>query len=52
MNIPARIYNKSGKLIVELPLTNPTGKIRLKRRNETTNYGLPIAARKEKLTSK
>jgi hypothetical protein len=51
MNIPARIYNKSGKLIVELPLSNPTGKIRLKRRNETTNYGLPIAARKEKLTS-
>ena len=50
MNIPAKIFTKTGKLIIELPLTNPTGKIRVKRRNKVSNYGLPIATRTEKFT--
>ncbi|MGB9607495.1 MAG: R.Pab1 family restriction endonuclease [bacterium] len=50
MNTPAKIYGKEGKLIIELPLTNPTGKIRVKRRCSDTNYGLPIAVRREKFT--
>jgi len=47
MNIPAKIYVEDNKLVVKLPLTNPTGKIRVKRRGETSNYGIPIATRKE-----
>lgn len=50
MNIPARINIKSGKLIIELPLTNPTGKIRVKRRSPTLNYGFPIATKRESFT--
>jgi len=47
MNIPAKIEVGKGELIVKLPLTNPTGKIRVKRRGRTSNYGIPIATRKE-----
>ena len=47
MNIPAKICVEDAKLIVKLPLTNPTGKIRVKRREETSNYGIPIATRRE-----
>lgn len=47
MNIPAKIEVGEGKLIVKLPLTNPTGKIRVKRRGKTSNYGIPIATRKK-----
>ncbi len=47
MNIPAKIEVGKGKLIVKLPLTNPTGKIRVKRRGRTSNYGIPIATRRE-----
>lgn len=47
MNIPAKIFVRNEKLIVQLPLTNPTGKIRVKRREEDSNYGLPIATRRE-----
>lgn len=47
MNIPAKIENIGGKLIVKLPLTNPTGKIRIKRRGKTSNYGIPIATKRE-----
>jgi len=50
MNIPAKIFIRNGKLIIELPLTNPTGKIRVKRRSKTSNYGLPIATRRENFT--
>ena len=38
MNVPAKIYVEDRRLIVKLPLTNPTGKIRVKRRGETSNY--------------
>ncbi len=47
MSIPAKIEVGKGKLIVKLPLTNPTGKIRVKRRGGTSNYGIPIATRRE-----
>lgn len=47
MSIPAKIYVEEDKLMVELPLTNPMGKIRVKRREEASNYGLPIATRRE-----
>jgi len=47
MSIPAKIEVGKGKLIVKLPLTNPTGKIRVKRRGRTSNYGIPIATRRE-----
>lgn len=50
MNIPAKIFVRDGKLVVELPLTNPTGKIRVKRRDKASNYGLPISTRTENLT--
>lgn len=47
MKTPAKIYVEDRKLIVKLPLTNPTGKIRVKRRGKLSNYGIPIATRKE-----
>lgn len=50
MNIPAKISTREAKLVIGLPLTNPTGKIRVKRRSKTSNYGLPIATRKESFT--
>jgi len=50
MNIPAKISTRNGKLMIELPLINPTGKIRVKRRGELSNYGFPIATRKESFT--
>jgi len=50
MNIPARILVRNRKLIIQLPLTNPTGKIRVKRRNKAANYGLPKATRTEIFT--
>lgn len=50
MNIPAKISTKNGRLIIRLPLTNPTGKIRVKRRSPTSNYGVPIATRESNFT--
>lgn len=47
MNIPAKIFVEDNKLVVKLTLTNPTGKIRVKRREKTSNYGVPIATRRE-----
>jgi len=51
MNIPAKIYVKNKRLIVQLPLTNPTGKIRVKRRDKDLNYGIPISTKKESFTT-
>jgi len=51
MNISAKIYIENKKLIVQLPLTNPTGKIRVKRRDKNLNYGIPIATKKESFTT-
>jgi len=52
MNIPAKIFAENERLIIKLPLTNPTGKIRVKRRNKTSNYGIPIATRNTSFTNK
>lgn len=49
-NISAKIFTKNGKLMVKLPLTNPTGKIRVKRKDEESNYGLPKATKSEAFT--
>jgi hypothetical protein len=51
MNIPAKISAENGRLIIRLPLTNPTGKIRVKRRSKTSNYGIPIATREISFTN-
>jgi len=50
MNIPAKIYTVGQNILVELPLTNPTGKIRVKRRYVDLNYGLPIATKQVRFT--
>ncbi len=50
MNISVKVFVERRKLIVELPLTNPTGKVRVRRRSKASNYGLPIATKKEKFT--
>ncbi len=47
MNVPAKIYAENKKIIVKLPLTSPTGKIRIKRREKSSNYGIPIATRRK-----
>lgn len=46
------VYHDSKKksLLATLPLTSPTGKFRVKRRSHFKEYGLPVAARKEKLS--
>ena len=51
MNIPAKIFAENERLIIKLPLTNPTGKIRIKRRSKTSNYGIPIATRETSFTN-
>ncbi len=45
------IQPKENCIIVELPLTTPTGKVRVKRWIEESNFGIQIATRREKLTS-
>jgi hypothetical protein len=50
MNIPAKISVRDGRLLIELPLTNPTGKIRVKRRSKVSHYGVPVATRQEVFT--
>ena len=47
MRRPVKIEVGKGKLIVKLPLTTPTGKIRVKRRGRTSNCGIPIATKRE-----
>lgn len=45
-----KIYEESGGIVLELPLTKPTGKVRVKRR--TKNFGVPVATRREELLEK
>ena len=44
MENPEIISNREGLKVV-LPLTQPTGKIRVKRRNAFNEYGQPVATR-------
>lgn len=50
----AKIYfdQYEGKIVVELPLTSPTGKIRVKRKPEGSNYGIPLATRQKPFTNR
>ena len=45
-----KIYGESGGIVLELPLTEPTGKVRVKRR--TKNFDVPVATRREALLEK
>ncbi len=45
------IHPKENCIIVKLPLTTPTGKVRVKRWIDELNFGIQIATRREKLTS-
>jgi hypothetical protein len=47
MDRSPKIDVKDGKLIIKLPLTTPTGKVRVKHRNRDTGYGSSKATRKE-----
>lgn len=46
----AKVVNSQGGLFVNLPLTKPTGKIRVKRRSFFADYGEPIAPRQVRLS--
>lgn len=46
----ARFNLDSNQISVMLPLTQPTGKIRVKERNSFYEYGLPVAVRQTPLT--
>lgn len=46
----AKVVSTSSRLFVNLPLTKPTGKIRLKRRSFFAEYGEPIAPRQTPLS--
>ncbi len=46
----AKVVNLVNNLFVNLPLTKPTGKIRVKRRSFFSEYGEPIAVRKVALS--
>ena len=41
----AKVVNDSKELRVVLPLTQPTGKVRIKQRSFFADYGIPVAAR-------
>ena len=45
-----KIYGESEGIVLELPLTEPTSKVRVKRR--TKNFGVPVATRREALLEK
>ena len=38
---------KNQKIIIEIPLTQPTGKIRIKERQSYTDFGIPVATRQK-----
>lgn len=46
----AKVVNSKGGLFVNLPLTKPTGKIRVKKRSFFAEYGVPIAPRQVPLS--
>ena len=46
----AKVVNSESRLFVNLPLTKPTGKIRVKKRSFFAEYGVPIAPRQVPLT--
>lgn len=45
----AKVINTASELKVSLPLTRPTGKVRIKERSFFGEYGKPVAVRKSKM---
>ena len=45
----AKVFVSDAELKVVLPLTKPTGKIRIKERSFFGDYGLPVAGRTQSL---
>ena len=48
----ARLEVKKDKVSFVLPLTQPTGKVRIKERNSFCEYGNPVAVRQTPLSLK
>lgn len=48
----AAVVFTGSSLKVKLPMTQPTGKIRIKRRSFFSEYGMPVASRSECLDLK
>lgn len=46
------IDKENKKIKIEIPLTKPTGKVRIKQRNIFTDFGVPVATKQKKLTQK
>lgn len=46
----AKVVDEAKGVFVNLPLTKPTGKIRVKRRSVFSEYGLPVRPRQDPLT--
>ncbi len=46
----AKVIDEAKGVFVNLPLTKPTGKIRVKRRSVFSEYGLPVRPRQDSLT--
>ncbi len=51
-NIPAKIsFDQKGFINIELPITSPTGKIRVKEKTDTYEFGMPLATRQKDISS-
>ena len=48
--IEAKIVNTLDELFVELPMVQPTGKVRVKERSFFSEYGRPVATRQVNIT--
>lgn len=48
----AKVFDKKSELFVLLPMTKPTGKIRIKERNSFSDYGNPFPARQRQISLK
>jgi hypothetical protein len=49
-NIPAEVVIQNNKLILGLPITTPTGKVRVKRKKSVFDFGTPVSTRQENLS--
>lgn len=51
-NVPALVRCDGSHIIIGLPLTNPTGKIRVKKKDSKFDFGRPIATRQSAVDEK
>ncbi len=50
-NISSKItFDHSGFINIELPITSPTGKIRVKEKNDSYEFGVPLATRQKNIS--